>query len=1393
MYTSIKSESLPFATNYTESTTLSPERELNAIGKTANMVFTLDKGPYNGYSLPITSYVEPIFVKFQNLFNETIVIALGKSETVNFIYRDDQMNPVSGSPVSCWYVESGVLLKTLNSWLNNAPLIPGTEERYLPNDWRKFIGLGSYNFTFSGESSMSTLYGLPEEDLAACFITKQIWYTSRGVATFQRWARTNTDGTVPIWTSRLHDDTAPYDWDAWHKISTNDGQGTLSNKEIEFQNNKVLNTPKDLTTSNTSSTPYIFDKETDLSLNTNYMYLYLNTTYNNNPTAPYNGFETTISTKLGSGQWAYVIAQLSGSYHCIALTDTNKITFEYKNGAGWLLKDGQSLTTTDVAVNNAPISSGTTKYIPNDWRTYKGDGSFLYTYDLNNGISGPNYYGLPNNYCENVVNWCDGSRATSLVTRHDTDRSIFTKRFLSTWDLSWSTIASSSGSEIFQNKTIDYRYNILKKVPIQLDSDVTLHITNPPSTIPEGHLYYPGERSFIVSSNVIGKVITLANDQLYYGQEIEIMANDSWDRYFYIKYQCGVDTVDGQDVPHYAYIGMANGQYLRFKMFGSTWNLCDGQTLQVTHACLSDMPSGATWSPSDWREWYGSKDIHFTYNLNSNAYGLPDNGTTYEVSETWWYTYHTTAIVTKRGNPVKTFMKSCGWRTWQNDWTEITTNNGSQTLTNKTMDFGNPSGQQSNILKITPTEYAAGTYTLSPDKEMSVVGAANTYITLGTAPYVGYRLPVLGRGSFLYIKFYARGTDVCIALHNQESVTLKYLGSSEWAVESGATFSTYGTFSVPSGWPLPNDWKAFYGYGTYYFIDEGANASTYDFPDGQNCITITVTWRETSRASAYAQLTRYYYKSWLRYRDSSTWSSTWAALQTHRYVEITGDNEIATDAVIFDTTYILKGDYSVVRIPWPTNSENGSVYVQYYTGTCGYVTFRDNRGAIRCYALTTGQNVKFVRNGGSWIPESGTTFSVYQNYIDNAPYINPSDTSQGRYTISDWRWWIGNGGTYHFGYDTTTNYGLPYGNGTVTVTWSQTQRATALFQSSEYNRLYYTDNVTNDHSWESWNEVVDRTKTQILYNKEIATAYNNSASNVIKINPINIGGDATVIDELVPNGDTSYLITVEKKAVKFTGAQYRGQKVKVISNVSWGYVIINSDTCIAIPNTQTVTFVAATASTWYVESGTTFMLDGNAVSWAPTVNNVQLRPNRWSISYGYPGTYHFFYEVPSGTLNMAGSPYYCPTQYCSVDVTWKSNSRGIAYATDWTTPTNYPAQWISKMHDDSSPIEWGSWIRLITGGAASTIVNSNLTASKVLVSDANGKIAAGAIEAANVVGTNATQVLTNKTYRMGSAASGNLCSINQNGDIIATITPVKMTVTWADDGTTTDYYIIPAS
>ena len=48
-------------------------------------------------------------------------------------------------------------------------------------------------------------------------------------------------------------------------------------------------------------------------------------------------------------------------------------------------------------------------------------------------------------------------------------------------------------------------------------------------------------------------------------------------------------------------------------------------------------------------------------------------------------------------------------------------------------------------------------------------------------------------------------------------------------------------------------------------------------------------------------------------------------------------------------------------------------------------------------------------------------------------------------------------------------------------------------------------------------------------------------------------------------------------------------------------------------------------------------------------------------------------------------------------------------------------------------------------GAATTVTSSDLTASKVLVSNASGKIDAGSIDASKIVGTDSSQTLTNKT------------------------------------------------
>lgn len=120
------------------------------------------------------------------------------------------------------------------------------------------------------------------------------------------------------------------------------------------------------------------------------------------------------------------------------------------------------------------------------------------------------------------------------------------------------------------------------------------------------------------------------------------------------------------------------------------------------------------------------------------------------------------------------------------------------------------------------------------------------------------------------------------------------------------------------------------------------------------------------------------------------------------------------------------------------------------------------------------------------------------------------------------------------------------------------------------------------------------------------------------------------------------------------------------------------------------------------------------------------------------------------------------SQINSKQSTIDNSNKLSADLVDDTSTTN-------KFVTASDKTTWSGKQDAITG-AASSITSSNLTASKVLVSDASGKVAASSIDSSKIVSTDGTQTLTNKTIDRTSN------TVNCTPTVISTtqtITPTK--------------------
>ena len=166
--------------------------------------------------------------------------------------------------------------------------------------------------------------------------------------------------------------------------------------------------------------------------------------------------------------------------------------------------------------------------------------------------------------------------------------------------------------------------------------------------------------------------------------------------------------------------------------------------------------------------------------------------------------------------------------------------------------------------------------TLNFTTEAAVTITALVTLTLGTAPYFGYKVKVMnGRSSgVVYVHYNGlESSQFDDAIYTGDSITYEYYGSGTWKPMDGTVFRAFS--SLPSTY---NEWKTYRGPGTYTFFYSYTGAATdHDLPS--SFCTVTVVWGSSTTASASA--VQNYHSAgnestavtmWTRNLGASTWS-----------------------------------------------------------------------------------------------------------------------------------------------------------------------------------------------------------------------------------------------------------------------------------------------------------------------------------------------------------------------------------------------------------------------------------------------------------------------------------------------------------------------------------------
>ena len=460
-------------------------------------------------------------------------------------------------------------------------------------------------------------------------------------------------------------------------------------------------------------------------------------------------------------------------------------------------------------------------------------------------------------------------------------------------------------------------------------------------------------------------------------------------------------------------------------------------------------------------------------------------------------------------------------------------------------------------------------------------------------------------------------------------------------------------------------------------------------------------------------------------------------------------------------------------------------------------------GGVTTYTTTnlkTGQTLDLYYSGSAWMVRNSSSLDTYINNV---------------YTIYK------NPGTFCYFYDgvNASDYNIPSGKGSLIIFWENLNNATALFIDTD--RKIKT-RVLNSGTWGAWNEFVDLASQQTVTNKTI-----DAHDNIVLCSETTYSS-ANNPNTISPNSEMNVVLSDTNATVVIDQMPYHGYELPITCMASPGYVvyknILGNWVCIALTAGQSITLhgSSTTDNSYYLETGITLTTNAQTtVTNAPNnpTTSAQMLPNNYKDFLG-AGTYNFLYDV-SGF----DQTYDLPTANCSVTAIYGSSQEATAYCIRLNDTTNPDEGWIRNLVTTT----WGSWTNYVTTngaqtltnktyalgagnaskavvtdasgnivpdanvsstevgyldgvtsniqtqldgkeptitGAATSIVQNDLTASKVLVSDANGKVAAGTIDSDKVVGTDSVQTLSNKTIAMGSANGNKVVTTDVGGNII---------------------------
>ena len=419
------------------------------------VLVTLSDANVDTCKVPVLSNNDDAYVLYYNALGEKVYDRIYSQYSVSYIYLGEIT--VSNNKVSVWMPETGTSYRLSGD--QTTQLYDG-----LPNDYKQFRGKGVYNYYYDDLANSGTLYDLPDINLCV----KISWGNATTASVVaEQWYQDPAQSLNAgiIWT-RSKWESGAHNWFPWIENNGDQEPAILTNKTIDYQNNTILNSPKQYPVNSETSATHNFTKEENIRINTANFCLTLGTC-----TRPI-GYKTTVYAVYP----AYIKYNTTANDEvCIALSGGASITFTCVNGNSgyWWADSGSVFGIYDTCYDNRPAGT-----LPSNWKDFYGVGTYTFGAATNYATT----YDLPAANCNVIVTWRASNSASAISEQNyfsegysSDEAKIWTRKYyvgssstpgqiFGGWSDNWSEIILDSDQQTLTNKTISYANNTLTGV-----------------------------------------------------------------------------------------------------------------------------------------------------------------------------------------------------------------------------------------------------------------------------------------------------------------------------------------------------------------------------------------------------------------------------------------------------------------------------------------------------------------------------------------------------------------------------------------------------------------------------------------------------------------------------------------------------------------------------------------------------------------------------------------------------------------------------------------------------------------------------------------------------------------------------------------------------------------